>query len=152
MRKTIILLGPEQRQKARRLIEYLPDDGPAHRVIIEPCEDTRSIRQNRYYFGPLMDVMVKDLGMSKAELHYDHKYRFLVPIYIRDIPSYAEMVESVKRVKKYSPSDAEQLKKWIIEKTSTTTATVKQFAEFLESVKQHAISLRIRLPADIGDL
>ena len=148
MKKTIILTGREQRDQAQRLIEFLADDGPTHRVTIEPHTDTRSIRQNRYYWGPLLDVMERDLGTTKDELHRDHKYRFLVPIYTRDIPGYAEMIETVKRVRKYSPGDADKLRRWIVDKTSTTTASVEQFAEFLESVKRHAIGLSIKLPSD----
>lgn len=148
MKKTVILTGPDQRAQAKRLIEFLPEDGPLHRVTIEPAEDTRSARQNRYYWGPVVTIMSAELGVTKEELHRDHKYRFLVPIYIRDIPSFAEMIEAVKQVRRDNPTLADTLRKGIVNETSTTTASVKQMAEFITAVKNHANGLGIKLPAE----
>ena len=147
MKKKIILLGPEQREQAKKLIDYLPEDGPLHRVIIEPHEETRSSLANAFYWGPVVTTMAEELGQTKEELHHDHKYKFLVPIYVRDIPSYAEMIEAVKEVAQKDASLAYILRREIVKMTSTTTASVRQFCEFVRDVEHHAQSMNIKLPA-----
>ena len=147
MKKTIILIGKEQHDQAKRLIEFLPDDGPLHRVIIEPHEETRGSKANAYYWGVVVKAMAGELGQTKDELHYDNKYRFLVPIYIRDRPGYAEMIEAVKAVRRDNPALADTLRRGIVKETSTTTATGKQFVEFVKDVERHCVSLAIKLPA-----
>jgi hypothetical protein len=92
-------------------------------------------------------IIGAELGESKEDVHERNKRRFLVPIYERDDPEYAAMIEAVREVHRHGmKAQAETMAKKITVLTSTTKATVDQLTEFLNEIERDAASLGIMLP------
>lgn len=120
-------------------------------VTAEQEEENRSAKQNRLLW--LWNTEIGNhLGMGKDEVHDMLKEKFAVPIFTRDSKSYAEMVESVKNVRRAGMTkDADQLKKQIVKLTSTADFSVKQMTEYLHSMELFAgnVGATITFPEDI---
>lgn len=129
-----------------RFIHDLPLD-KGWSITVEPFKKDRSVQQNALYWKWLT-VIGGEIGMTKEEVHQDCKARFLVPIFTRDDPEYAEMFEAVRDVWRAGDKDgAMLLRKNIVRLTSTTHASVKQMSEMMEDIERDAISKGIYLPA-----
>lgn len=153
MKKTVIVRTEELRARVFHLISSIPLD-VAHEVIIKPFKESRSLRQNSLYWK-WITIIAADLGDTKEDRHLDYKKRFLVPIFIRDDPDYAEMVEAVRNVWRSGMKDqARLLEKVIIKRTSTTDANTAQMAEYMRDIDMEASGLGIYLlrPDDPADL
>lgn len=145
MKTTIILTGEDQRHHAIELIALLPLVPVCEVVIREHVRD-RSASQNALYWKWLT-VIGNELGESKEDVAERYKDGFLVQIYERDNPEYAEMIQSLRSIwSQGMKTEAVSLRKKIVALTSTTTATVKQMTEYMQSIEHHAASLGIRLP------
>lgn len=135
---------------AIKLIEELPVDG-SHEVIIQEYSENRSAKQRRLQW--LWNTEIGNhMGLSKDEVHYMMKEKFAVPIFIRDDEGYAEMVESVKAVRKAGMNkEADRIKRIIVENTSTEDFTVKQCTEYLKDMEHYAseIGATITFPEDL---
>ncbi len=119
---------------------------PVQEVITRDYKKDRSLNQNALYFKWLT-IIGADLGESKETLHECYKDKFLVNIYTRDEPEYAEMIESLREVwKQGMKKEAIDLRKRIVALTSTTPATVAQMSEYMQNIDREAASLGIRLP------
>lgn len=149
MKTTIILKTEELKRRACTIIEALPLD-PLHEVVIREKQKNRSIEANALMWKWLT-VISADLGMSKDELHEVYKDRWMVSIYERDDPEFAEMIQSLRNIwTQGMKTEAVNLRKRIVALTSTTTATVKQLNEYLKNIEHEAASLGIRLPFNEG--
>jgi hypothetical protein len=143
--RQIIIKDKQTKDRACRIINDLDVDGNTE-VVIRKHKMTRSAAQNSLLWK-WYTVIALELGESKEEVHERYKGRFLVPIYERDDSAYAEMIEAVREVwRAGKKKDADILFKQIVKLTSTTTASVKQKAEYLNDIDADARSIGIRLP------
>jgi hypothetical protein len=143
---TIILKTPELKRHAVEVITALAIDGPLMEVVIREHKKNRSLDANACYWKWLT-VIGAELGESKDELHERFKEKWLVSIYERDDPDFAEMLQSLRAVYRQGmKTEALALRKRIVALTSTTTATVAQMAEYMQSVEHFAAETGIRLP------
>jgi len=126
---------------ARRQFEL---SGPQD-VIVKDHQNSRSLAQNNLLWKWLGEIS-KETGQSDTDLHDIYKEKYLCGIFIRDDEEYAEMAHAVKLVKDVDPAKYKSLRKWVIAETSTTNCSVKQFTEYLNKIKEHAVvGLRITL-------
>jgi hypothetical protein len=143
---TIILKTPELKRRAVEVISALAIDGPLMEVVIREHKKNRSLDANALYWKWLT-VIGAELGESKDDLHERFKEKWLVTIYERDDPEYAEMLQSLRAVYRQGMrTEALALRKRIVALTSTTTATVAQMSEYMASVEHFAAETGIRLP------
>lgn len=150
MKHKIAITSEELRNRVIEIVKALPLE-IAHEIIIQEHKKDRSKEQNSLMWKWLT-VIGNELGESKEDVHERYKGMFLVHIYERDNPAYADMIQSLRTIYKQGMhSEALALKKRIVELTSTSTATVKQMAEYLDSIEHHAATLAIRLSHPEGD-
>ena len=142
MNQKITITTDQHKARAKMIIDALPIE-ETHQVVIRPYKRNRSAEQNAYMWK-LETIIGDELGLTKDAMHEVHKQEFLVPIFVRDDPGYADMYYSVD----VTPEPHKTaLKRWVINKTSTTQANVAQMSEFIDSIKQQASELGIRFPA-----
>lgn len=145
MKTKLTIISLEVKNRAVEIIKGLPLD-VVHEVVIREHKKDRSAEQNALYWQWLT-IIGNELGESKEDVHERYKDGFLVHIYERDNPEYAEMVQALREVWKHGMrTEAVSLRKKIVALTSTTTATVKQMGEYMTEIERHAASLAIRLP------
>jgi len=145
MSQKIILVTQEHKNRAIAIIEGLPLT-PVSEIIIRKHKKDRSLEQNSLLWKWLT-IIANELGTSKEEQHEFFKDKFLVNIYQRDNPDYADMVQTLREVwKQGMREEALSLRKRIVALTSTTTATVAQMAEYLNCIEMAAAELAIKLP------
>ena len=145
MKHKIIISSTAIKNRVIAIINALPLE-PMQEVIIHNYKKDRSVEQNRLYWQWLT-IIGNELGESKEEIHERYKDKFLVNIYERDNPEYAEMVQSLRNVwLSGMKQEAIDLRKRIVALTSTTTATVHQMSEYMTSIERDAANLAIMLP------
>lgn len=145
MKQKIIILDRERKNLAIRLIESLPFE-PAHEIDIREFRKNRTNDQNALLWK-WYTIIGTELGESKEDIHERYKDVFLVNIYERDNPDYAEMIQSLREVWRAGMKDeAVSLRKRIVALTSTTTATTRQLSEYMDNIERDAATLSIRLP------
>jgi hypothetical protein len=143
---TVVLKSEELRRRAQEVISALSLDPVVWEVVIRPHKKNRSLDANACYWKWLT-VIGADLGESKDELHNRFKEKWLVSIYERDDADFAEMLQSLRAVYRQGmKTEALALRKRIIALTSTTTATVAQMSEYMQSIEHFAAETGIRLP------
>ena len=129
-----------------RFIHELPLD-KAWDITIEPHKKNRSAAQNSL-FWEWMTIIGGERGNLKDEMRDEYVERFLVPIFTRDDPEYADLWETVRDVWRAGQKDEAQLiRRHIVKRTSTTHASVKQMSEMMEDIERDSISKGIYLPA-----
>jgi len=142
----INIVSEEHRRRVIRIIECLPLV-PIAEVVIKEHKKDRSAEQNSLYWK-WITIIADSLGETKEQLHEIYKDRFLVQIYERDDPEFSEMISSLRAIYRQGMKvEALALRKRIVALTSTTTATVAQFTEYLDDIQKDANSLSIRLPS-----
>jgi hypothetical protein len=145
LNQKIILLSDEHRNLALAIIKALPRV-PMCEIIIQEYGKDRSKDQNALYWKWLT-IIGNELGETKEDVHERYKDKFLVHIYERDNPEYAEMIQALRSVwQQGMKKEAVGLRKKIVALTSTTTASVKQMVEYMENVERDAAGLAIMLP------
>ena len=145
MKQTIIIKSEELKNRASHIINTLPLD-PVHEVIVREHHKDRSASQNALYWKWLT-IIATELGTSKEDEHFRFKREILIHIYERDDYEFAEMLESVRNVHKSGmKEEAIVLSYQIVKLVSTTTATVKQFSEYLTDIERDSTDKDIRLP------
>jgi hypothetical protein len=145
VKNKIIISSEELRSRAFEVISAIPLT-PPHEVIVREHKKDRSICQNSLLWK-WYTIIAAELGESKEDVHERYKDKYLVNIYERDNPEYAEMVQSLRVVyQKGMKQEALSLRKRIVALTSTTTATVAQMSEYMTNVDRDAASLAINLP------
>ena len=145
MKRKIIIVSEEHRARAVAIINSLPLD-PVQEIIIRERKKDRSADQNSLYWKWLT-IIGNELGEGKEDLHERYKDKFLVQVYERDNDEYAGMIQALRNVYQHGlRQEALSLRRKIVSLTSTTTATVKQMAEYLQNIERDAATLAIRLP------
>ena len=99
------------------------NEGKPLRVVIDQKQDDRSTAQNRLYWMWLGQIEKKN-GTHKDQLHYEFKKRFLIYIYRRDDQDFAEMCDSIAKVKQSEPDEYETIGKQVIRPVSYTHLTL----------------------------
>ena len=140
----LIINSAEVKTRALYLIGNLDIEKPRE-VIIREHKADRSAAQNSTYWLFLTHIG-DELGETKGDLHERYKGKFLVPIYERDDPEYAEMIAALRTLYREDKTMAELLHKKIVKLTSTTKASVKQFCEYLTDIERDANGMNIFLP------
>lgn len=119
---------------------------PLLEVTVKEFQEDRSIKQNSLLWR-WQTVIANELGWTKEDVHFDLKKRILCPIFERDEPGYAAMIHSIRKLHTQGfKQDADSMFKQIVKMTSTTSATVKQFAEYLTEIERDMIGKGIYLP------
>lgn len=119
---------------------------PLKEVIIREYKKDRTVAMNALYWVWNTYISEKT-GETKDEVHERHKKDYLVRIYERDNPEYAEMIQTIRNLYKDGhKKDAEYLHKQIVKLTSTTDANVSQFCEYLDDIEKGSIENKIPLP------
>ncbi len=147
MKQKVICHTEQHRNRAIEIIRNMPLE-PVHEVIIREYKKDRSADQNALYWKWLT-IIGAELGEPKEAMHERYKAAFLVNIYTRDNTEYASMIQSLRNVYKSGlQAEAMALHKKVVELTSTTSATVAQMSEYLDSIKRAATELNITLPGE----
>lgn len=119
---------------------------PLMEVIVKPRKVDRSAAQHRLYFL-WVTILAGEQGLTKEEIHEDLKKRLLLPIYERDDADFALSLAAVRNVHKAGHKDeAKSLARQIVKLTSTTTATLDQFTEYLNEIEKDSANRGIFLP------
>lgn len=127
------------------LREEIPGETPLE-VTVRPFKTNRSMSQNSLYWI-WVGIIADEFGWTKEEVHEDLKGRFLSLIYERDNPVFAETMQAIRKVYEEGYyQEGRSLHNQVIRLTSTTTATIKQFTEYLNDIERDAISKGLVLP------
>jgi hypothetical protein len=119
---------------------------PLLEVVVKEHQKDRSLLQNSLYWR-WVTVIANELGLTKEDCHDDLKKRILCRIFERDDPGYNSMIRSIRKLyTKGFKQEAAVMHKQIVKLTSTTSATVKQFAEYLTEIERDMIGKGIYLP------
>jgi len=146
MTRKIVIISEEHRNLTIAIIKALPL-APEHEIIIREHKKDRSAGQNALMWVWLT-IIGAYLGESKDDLHERFKDKWLVSIYERDDPEYAEMIQALRAVwRQGMKKEALELRKRIVALTSTTTATVPQMAEYLAEMENFAMRVGVKLPS-----
>ena len=115
------------------------EDGKPLVVRIDQKQDDRSTAQNRLYWMWLGQIERKT-GQNKDSLHHEFKKKFLVFIYKRDDQEFAEMCDSIAKIKSLDRDEYRKIGEYVVRLTSTTKATVKQMHEYLNYIHDYAVT------------
>lgn len=139
----VVIRSQADRDRACALIQGW-DEGPC--VVTIGAKPSRSAQQNALYWQWLT-VIANETGESKEEVHERCKGKYLVPIFERDDPEYAEMIKTVRDIYREGKKDrALLLHSHIVELTTTTKAGVAQMTEYLTDIEQGHTRFGISLP------
>jgi len=111
----------ERINRFKKFLEILLD-GKRVKVTIEERKNIRSLRQNSYYWGGVLDTIEKETGNISEDLHKAFKRKFLTPkiIGIKD----TEFMFT----------------------RSTTELSVGEFVEYIEKIRACVAEFGITLP------
>ena len=142
----IVITGDEQKRRASEIINSLPVS-PRHEIIIRKAKKDRSAAQNALMWS-WITIIAGELGETKDGVHCRYKRNVLVHIYERDDPAgFGAMVSAIVDIhKRGMKAEAHAMADQIVKLTSTRTATVEQFTEYLNEIERDAISKGIILP------
>ena len=145
MSQKLIIISEEHRTRLMTIIKSLPL-APVQEVVIRDHKKDRSAEQNSLLWK-WYTLIANELGESKEDVHERYKDKFLVNIYERDCPDFAEMIQSLRAVWTSGMKvEAVALRKKIVSLSSTTTATVAQMTEYLQEIERDAAKMAIMLP------
>lgn len=145
IQKTFIIRSPEVINSVSEFLKAIPDE-PLIEVVIRNHRKDRTAAQNRLLWT-WVTLIAEEIGLTKEETHECLKKRLLVPIFERDDVNYAEMINSIRNLyTKGFKQDALSMHKQIARMTSTTSASVKQFAEYLTDIEKDSANKGIILP------
>jgi len=138
----LILSSEQIRSRAALIVSGLPVDGTVE-VIVKPHKRNRSLEQNATYWQ-WITIIGNELGNTKDEMADIYKGMFLVPIFTRDDPGFAEMMAHLQSL----PDRQHKIfTREVVRLASTTQCNVQQFSEYLDDIARHAADLGIKLPA-----
>lgn len=144
-RRTFTIRSKEVIENLTSFLESLPLE-PEIEVIVQEKKKDRSIEQNSLLWV-WITIIADEMGLTKEDVHNDLKRRLLVPIFERDEPAFAEMMQSIRKVYTVGHKvEAQKMFDHIVRMTSTTGATVKQFTEYLKDIEKDMTGKGIVLP------
>lgn len=145
MKKTFVI---RDRDVIARVVSYLEAQPlePLLEISVTLHHKDRSLLQNSLYWI-WITIVSDEWGWTKDHVHEHFKKKHLVRIYERDEPGYAAMIQAVRLIyTKGMKQEAMSMGKEIVRMTSTTSATVKQFTEYLNDIEKDMISRGFSLP------
>ena len=114
-----------------------------HNVVVTIGIDddkARSNAQNRIYWKWLHEL-ASQTGNDDEFWHLHFKRLFLARIYARDDGEFAQMADSIKRCQGIiNETIYEQMAMGVVKMISTTTASTKQFSEYLTKIETWAVA------------
>lgn len=147
----IIINSKQSRVQARDAVMAITSE-PLMVVAISEYSDDRSAAQNRLYWAWLKDcqdtTMNEYAGNFKDWWHDKFKRESLLNIFIADEKKqYAQTMAALAIVRnQVGEVEYEAMYEFVISKLSTTEASIKQFAEYLNAIEHwchwHGILLR----------
>lgn len=134
------------------ILNELPMDLP-HVIEVKEYKPNRSAAQNRLLWAWLTDFentgVNEHSGVTKEEWHDRFKRLSLAKIYERDNEQYAVTMQSLRDVYRHGlHKESLNMMDHVIRETSTTAATVEQFAEHLNFIERYAHERGIQLRTD----
>ncbi|MFA6213405.1 MAG: recombination protein NinB [Candidatus Obscuribacterales bacterium] len=156
MKQSILINSQDKRKQAVIAVNNITSD-PLMQVTIEKAVNTRSVAQNRLYWAFMYDCehtgVNEQAGKTKDEWHSFFKERALLNIFIRDnVDGTAETMAALYEVKTSCGVDVyNNMKAFVIDKISTTSANVVQFTEYLQDIERFCYSVGIALRTDSQD-
>lgn len=143
--KTFVIRDKNVLSRLVAFIEAQPKK-PLIEVVVKDHHKDRTLLQNSTLWL-WITVIGHELGWTKEDVHFNLKKRMLVPIYERDDTGYACMINSIRKLHTDGfKEDSKLLAHQIVRLTSTTSATVKQFAEYLTEIERDMMGKGISLP------
>ena len=128
-KRTIIRANNQEKQlkfNATTFINNLePEEGREFEVLVRIYKPRRSLEQNRYYWGVVIDYMSRELGYTANECHEILKSELLPKKSV-------EFKGSVRSVT-----------------ASTSDLTTKEFGEYIDQCAVILASMEIALPAPL---
>ena len=144
MKHTFIARDELVRKNALQAISSMPLD-PLHEIIIREYKKNRSLVQNALYWY-WITAIAGERGETKDYIHFECRKSHLVRIYERDDPDYAKMIKAVREVHRAGMrGEAKDLSDQIVKLTSTTTANIAQFTEYLNDIETDVLGKGIVL-------
>lgn len=145
MKKTFVIRSLDVISRVAAYLEAQPLE-PVLEVSITLHHKDRSLLQNKLYWI-WITVVSDEWGWEKNDVHSYFIKRHLVKIYERDDEGYGTMLEAVRNVHRAGDKKTAQLMAvFVLSKTSTTHANIKQFTEYLKDIEKDMISKGISLP------
>lgn len=145
MKKIFVIRDRDVISRVASYLEAQPLD-PLLEISVTLHHKDRSIAQNSLMWS-WITIIANEWGWTKDDVHEHFKKKHLVKIYERDEVGYASMIQSVRLIHtKGMKQEAKAMSKEIIRMTSTASATVKQFAEYLKDIERDMISKGFSLP------
>ena len=134
--ENFILINPAIRENAIKRIMELPFDGKAKITISDA--GSKSVRQRGLQWIWYTDVAKAGIGGrhedTKNGVHLLSKYRWAIPILVRDDPFFADLYKAYSIAFKDKPERME----WFVESQVHTEAfNTSQMAEFLTDFQRH---------------
>lgn len=145
LKKTFVIRSPDEIKRVTAYLEAQPLD-PLLEVEVKLHKKDRSLAQNSLYWQ-WITLISNEWGWTKDDTHDHFKGKHLVKIYERDEEGYASMIQTLRLVyTKGMKQKAQALFKEIARMTSTTSATTKQFTEYLGDIEKEMIGKGFPLP------
>ena len=151
-----IINTPEARFDAVEAVRNITRE-PLMVVTIAEYSDDRSAAQNRLMWAWMTDCsrtsVNEHAGNTKDYWHKFFKEHALLNIYIRDdVDGISETMAALYEVKQQCGVEVyNNMKKFVIENISTTSANVKQFSEYLSDIQRWCSGVGIALRTDSAD-
>ena len=145
------LINDQVRRTAITYINSLECDGKVQVVI--SATGSKSSRQRGLQWRWCTDVANSGTGENhedtKEGVHMLCKYRFALPIFIRDDPFFSDLYTAYKR--KWG-GEPDRMRYFIEHHVSTEDFNVSQMAEYLTCMQQHYLEREVSLtnPDDMG--
>ncbi len=144
-KKTFVIRSPEVISRLSAYLKAQPQE-PLLEVVVALHHKNRTLAQNSTMWL-WITVIADEWGWEKNEVHKYFKKEHLVKIYERDEEGYAMMLESVRKVHRLGMVDVARTQfAYILKNTSTTSADVKQFTEYLKDIEKEMIGKGFPLP------
>lgn len=114
-------------------------------VRVDQKQESRSTAQNKLYWL-WMTEYGKAKGLDKEEASAFFKYKYLSIIYNRDnVGDYPETFRTMRELKESGASQYEALRQFVASRISTTEATTKQMAEYLNDIEMFSLKDGVKL-------
>ena len=100
-------------------------------------KEKRSREQNKLYWKWL-EIISKETGDTKEDLHERFKRTFLLPILCREDAEFEQAINAIKKSRAELGDEYEIIARQIVGLCSTTQLTVSQFTEYLTQIERWA--------------
>lgn len=145
LKKTFVIRDRDVIARLSAYLEAQPLE-PLLEISVTLHHKDRTLAQNSLYWE-WNTLISNEWGWTKNDVHKHFIERHLVKIYERDEEGYAAMLEAVRKVHRSgAKKEAKIMADYVLDNTSTTSANVKQFTEYLSDIEKDMISKGISLP------